>query len=108
MTQDEFQKVTQSLFNLIFKSFDEIDPDEAEADLSSDNIKIQFANKTQFVINRQMATSQIWLATRSKGYHFNYIAKDENWICDKTGSEFFSLLEKEIAAELGNPFQMKK
>lgn len=104
METSRFYQLTEAVYDRIWHGFDEIDPDLAEADRATDNLRITFANKTVFVINRQGATSQIWLATKRSGYHFNFDESKAQWVCDKTGAEFFGLLGQEIAKELKQPF----
>ncbi len=104
METTQFYPMTEAIYDQIWQGFEDIDPDLAEADRSADNLRITFANKTVFVINRQGATSQIWLATKRSGYHFNYDEAKAQWVCDKTGTEFFELLGREITKEINQPF----
>lgn len=104
MEPSEFTKKTKLVYDQIFDGFDDIDPDIAEAEDSADNVRITFANGTVFVINRQRPTSQIWLATKRSGYHFNYTQENNTWVCDKSGAELFELLGKEISEQIKQPF----
>lgn len=106
MKDSEFVQRTQKLYDRVFDAFDDIDPDVAEADETSDNVKITFANGTVFVLNRQRPLHQVWLATKKNGYHFNLDEAQDVWICDKTGKELMSLLSEEISAQLGQPFKL--
>ncbi len=73
----------------------------AEVDLAADNLKITFANQVQFIMNRQTATQQLWLATKKRGYHFDFNEPQQTWICDHTGKELFALLSEEVAEQMG-------
>ncbi|MDT8445526.1 MAG: iron donor protein CyaY [bacterium] len=106
MKDSEFVQRTQKIYDRVFDAFDEIDPDLAEADESSDNVRITFANGVVFVLNRQRPLHQVWLATKKNGYHFNLDEGQDAWICDKTGKELFSLLAEEISGQLGKPFKV--
>ena len=46
-----------------------------EADYNLDSISICFGDGTRFVVNRQPPVKQLWLATKDKGYHFDYNKK---------------------------------
>ena len=105
MESVEFNRRTKTIYDQIFDAFDDIDPDIAEVDESADNVKISFANGTIFVINRQRPTSQIWVATKKSGYHFNFDAEKDSWVCDKTGADLFQLLSSEISEQMNQPFQ---
>jgi len=104
LESNEFNQKTKLVYDQIFEGFDDLDPDIAEAEESTDNVRITFANGTVFVINRQRPTSQIWLATKRSGYHFNHQAETNQWVCDKSGSELFALLSQEISEQIGQPF----
>ena len=106
MEPSQFNAKTKAVYDRIFDAFEEIDPDLAEADETSDNVKITFASGTVFVINRQRPLSQLWLATKKQGLHFNYDADQDQWVEDKhDGEEFFSLLAREISEQLGQSFR---
>jgi len=106
MEPKEFIELTKTVYNRIFDAFDSIDPDEAEADQNLDNVSISFANGTTFVINRQSAVQQIWLATNRVGLHFSYQEGSQSWTCDKTGQEFFKLLSESVSQQMQQTIQI--
>ncbi len=99
-----FQTQVKIVYDKVLDAFDDIDPDDAEADLSAENIKITFANRTQFILNRQGAVHQLWLATKKRGYHFNFDEEAASWICDHSGKELFALLAEETSEQMGESF----
>ncbi len=105
METNRFQQLSKEVYDRVFAVLDQIDPDDIEADHALDNIKITFANGTQFILNRQGAVSQLWLATKTRGYHFNYNEEKSAWICDHTGQEFYGLLSKEVSAQAQQKIQ---
>jgi len=104
MDRKEFINKTEEIYQRIFDAFEEIDPDIVEAEIQLDNITISFENGTRFVLNRQAATSQIWLATKKTGYHFDFDPKKNAWICDKSGDELFEILSQSISELISQPF----
>ena len=101
MDNVEFKQLTLKVYNQVMKIFDQLDPDDAEASFQLDNITISFRDKTIFVINRQPPVHQLWLATKNKGYHFNYDHASSSWISDRTGEEFFAVLLGSASKHLG-------
>ena len=97
MDRKEFINKTEEIYQRIFDAFEEIDPDIVEAEIQLDNITISFENGTRFVLNRQAATSQIWLATKKKGYHFDFDPDKNAWISDRDGGELFEILSQSIS-----------
>ena len=100
----DFVRLTKEVYDRIFDAFEDYDPDLVEAFESSDNVRITFSSGTVFVINRQRPLSQLWLATKKQGLHFNYDPDQDLWVADKTGEEFFKVLAREITQTLGQPF----
>lgn len=96
MEGKKFTTECKKVYQRVFDAFEEIDPDIAEAEIQLDNISITFEDGTCFVLNRQAAKSQIWLATKRRGYHFNFDPEKKVWICDKEGRELFEVLSQSI------------
>lgn len=108
LDEKTFNQLTVQVYNQVYQAFENIDPDDAEADFNLDNISVLFRDGKRFVVNRQPPTRQIWLATDKKGLHFNYDMQKQQWICDKNGSEFFEYLNECVSAKLGYPFNAFK
>ena len=105
MDANLFNQETKKVYDQVFNIIDQFDPDEIEADQAQDNIKILFANGVQFILNKQAAVSQLWLATKKRGYHFNFDDSRSSWICDHTGQEFFALLSDEVSEQAKKSIQ---
>ncbi len=105
MNIKEFNKMTNDIFEIIFEAFEDFDPDEIEADYHLDHVVIEFSNGTKFILNRQPPVRQIWLATKTEGYHFNFNSDSQKWLSDKKGEELFDVLSSNISNILGRPFE---
>ena len=106
MDKNIFQKLTVEIYNKIFQSFESYDPDIVEADYNLDSVTITFYNKIRFVINRQPPVQQLWLATKNKGYHFNYDKERKIWICDKTQQEFTKIFNENVSQQLKEKYEL--
>jgi CyaY protein len=71
--------------------------DESEADVdyevTGNVMTLEFENRSQIIINRQEPMREIWLASKSGGFHFKLI--DDKWTCSKTGMELFEMVKEE-------------
>ena len=105
MDEKTFHQLTKKLYERVMRSFEDFDPDEAEADFHLDNVAVTLLNKTKFVVNRQPPVRQIWLATKRQGLHFNYDAGRDQWICDKSGREFYEVFDENVSEVIGRPFR---
>ncbi|MGX9418612.1 iron donor protein CyaY [Vibrio sp. RC27] len=77
--------------------------DDSGADIDYESLgnvmNLEFEDRSQIVINRQEPMHEIWLASRSGGFHFKRI--DEQWICSKTGAELIEFVKGECEKHAG-------
>lgn len=102
MNESEFNDIVDDIF-IVIEDAIEAACDETGADIdyetSSGILKLAFANGSQIIINRQTPLKQIWVAARQGGFHFDFDADAEQWLCD--GKEFFSALSEYCSAQAG-------
>lgn len=48
-------------------------------------LKLVCENGTQIILSRQPAVSQLWVAAKRMGYHFDMDLDENVWRCDKSG-----------------------
>jgi len=60
-------------------------------------LTLVFENETQIIINRQTPTRQIWIASKSGGYHLDYDQEKDLW--QQNGIELFALLSRECSEQ---------
>ena len=57
--------------------------DNSGADIDYDNVAdiltLEFSDQSRIIINRQTPLSQIWVAAKSGGYHFDYDEEKKRW-----------------------------
>lgn len=79
--------------------------DDAETDLdyliSGGVLTIICENRSQIILTRQAPISQLWVATRTGGYHFDFDAENERWVLDSDGTPLAELMNREFAAQAG-------
>lgn len=95
------------LADLLLRSIEEqLDQHDGEADIDYEThgsvMTIRFFNGSRIVINRQEPLHQVWLATKTGGYHFNY--HSHQWICDRSGHTFWQLFAQACTVQSGEAF----
>ncbi len=77
--------------------------DESGADIDYETngnvLTLEFEDRSQIIINRQEPMKEIWLASRSGGFHFGY--QDGEWVCSKTGMVFMDMVKQECSKHAG-------
>ena len=103
----EFNDLTKHIYNKVFESFEKYDPNLVEADYNLDSISICFGDGTRFVVNRQPPVRQLWLATKNKGYHFDYSKKKKKWICNKTQRDFTDVFNESVSQMIKQTYKIE-
>jgi len=102
MTESEFNDIVDSTLVQIEDALD-----NSDADLDYDTvggiltITIE-SNDTKVIINRQAPVSQLWVAAKSGGYHFDYDEASQHWLNDADKQELFEALSKYCTEQNGD------
>ena len=103
MNDSEFHQLADQLLLSVEERLDEHDGDaDIDYETHGSVMTLSFENGSKIVINRQEPLHQVWLATKAGGYHFSY--QDPHWICDRSGTEFWTLLEQACTTQAGEKF----
>jgi len=100
MTDPEFLDHAEHLLTQIELACDHLNDNTA---LDIDNqrvgamITLTLPNKSQIVINLQKPLHEVWLATRSGGYHYQF--KGAAWMDTKGQGEFWHQLQADLCAQ---------
>ncbi|AKU92525.1 iron donor protein CyaY [Vulgatibacter incomptus] len=95
MDESRFLQLADQTFRRLQDLLEPIDPDQVDYELAGDVFKLSFANGVKSVLNTQRPTRQLWLAARSKAWHFSYDEATGRWMDDKgEGVELFACLRE--------------
>lgn len=104
MTDPEFMDCAESVLEAVEACCDRIN-EETLADIDNQRvgsmITLVFANRSQIVINLQKPLHEIWMATRSGGYHYKFSSNE--WTDTKGQGEFFACLSRFATEQAGMP-----
>jgi CyaY protein len=106
MTDLEFLDRAEQLLKAVESACDRLN-DDSDADIDNQRvggmITLTFANRSQIVINLQKPLHEVWLATRSGGYHYRF--DGQHWSDTKGQGEFFDRLTQDASAQAGMPLR---
>ncbi|PQQ28268.1 iron donor protein CyaY [Photorhabdus hindustanensis] len=103
MNDSEFHQLADQLMFYIEGQLDNYDGNaDIDCETNGGVMTLSFDNDSKIIINRQEPFHQIWLATKSGGYHFDY--KEGQWICDRSGDNFLTMLAHAITEQSGEQF----
>lgn len=98
MNDTQFHQLVDLQMQQIEEAIDESEAD-IDYDISGNVMTLEFEDRSQIIINRQEPMHEIWLASKSGGFHFKL--QGDVWICSKTGSELFTLVKSECEKHAG-------
>lgn len=89
MNETEFN---QKIDDLLIEIEDAIEDSGADIDYEtvSGILTLVFEDRSQVIINRQAAMSQVWVAAKSGGYHLDWV--DSQWVTTGTKESLAMLL----------------
>lgn len=78
--------------------------DDSDLDVDLENsagvLTVRFENGSQLILSRQEPIRQLWVAARSGGFHFDYDADADVWLCDSSDERLGEMLTR-ITLEQG-------
>ena len=98
MNETEFHQLVDIQMQNIEEAIDESEAD-IDYEVTGNVMTLEFENRSQIIINRQKPMKEIWLASKSCGFHFKLV--DDKWTCSKTGMELFEMVKEECVKHAG-------
>ena len=74
-----------------------------DSDTAGGILTLSFDNATKIIVNRQTPVRQIWVATRSGGFHYDYDDQRDAWVSDVDGELLFSALSRYCTEQADEP-----
>lgn len=101
MDEREFQKRADECLQRVGRWLEGFDPDELDYATSDGVVTLSFADGKRFVLNRQSAAGQMWLAAGARAWHYRWDAARGAWLDDKDGHELLERLGSTVSEKLG-------
>ena len=100
MNESDFDQLAEDTMVAIEEAIDDSGAD-IDYDTAGGILTLEFTNGSQIIINKQAPLTQIWVAARSGGFHFDYDADDECWRLQGGGEELFNCLGRYCSEQAG-------
>jgi CyaY protein len=101
MDQSGFLKLADEALTEIAKWLENLDPDEVDYTAGDGVITVDFPDGGRFILSRQSATGQLWLAAAAHAWHYNRDESTQTWVDDKDGHELHRRLAEVISEKIG-------
>lgn len=105
MNESEFNQLAEDTMTAIEEAIDDCGVD-IDYDSAGGILTLEFSNRSQIIINKQTPLSQIWVAARSGGFHFDYDAANQCWRLQGNDEELFSCLSRYCSEQAGEAVKL--
>ncbi len=103
MDESAFDKLADETMMAIEEAIDDSGAD-IDYDSAGGILTLEFENGSQIIINKQAPLTQIWVAARSGGFHFDY--DGEAWRLQGSGEELFACLSRYCSEQAGESVEL--
>ena len=101
MDDQEYLRLADAYLSKVSAWLEDFDPDELDFSIGDGLVTLEFADGARFILNRQAAAKQLWLAAGARAWHYNWDASRRAWVDDKDQHELSAKLAEVISAKLG-------
>ena len=100
MNESDFDQLAEETMLEIEEAIDASGAD-IDYDNVSDILTLEFGDGSKIIINKQAPLTQLWVAARSGGYHFDYSTQDGCWQLQGSREELFGCLSRYCSEQAG-------
>jgi CyaY protein len=105
MNESDFNQLAEDTMTAIEEAVDDCGVD-IDYDSAGGILTLEFGNGSQIIVNKQTPLSQLWVAARSGGYHFDYDSDNQCWRLQGGGEELFSCLSRYCSEQAGEEVRL--
>ena len=105
MDESEFDDRAEAIMLAIEEAIDASDAD-IDYDSAGGILTLEFADGSQIIVNKQAPLSQIWVAARSGGFHFEYLADRDCWCLEGSDRDLFDCLSEYCSQQAGEEISL--
>lgn len=107
MTESEFYKLADGTLEQIQNALDAQEVD-FDYEIGAGMFNLEFENGVKIILSRQTPLAQLWLATPTGAYHFDYDPSKKAWLEEKSKESLFSVLSRHCSEQSGKAVQLEE
>lgn len=106
MNESEFNRLADQTMVDIEQAIETSGAD-IDYDTISEILTLEFENGSKIIINKQTPLSQLWVAAKSGGFHFDFDNERQCWYLDSDNSkELFACLSDYCSQQADEPVEL--
>ena len=106
MDRQQFLRLADECLQRVVSWLEPFDPDEIDFAESDGVVTIEFADKKRYVLNRQTAADQMWLAAGARAWHYDWDEKKKTWVDDRDGHELYQRVAEVVSEKIGRSVKL--
>ena len=103
MDDAEYQKLAETCLQRVARWLEGIDPDEVDYSTGDGMLTLEFPDGVRFVLNRQGAARQMWLAAGARAWHYDWDVARSSWVGDRDGHDLYARIAEVVSEKIGRP-----
>ncbi|GGO78039.1 protein CyaY [Marinobacterium nitratireducens] len=103
MTESEFNDRVDQTIEAIEEVLDDADSD-LDYEAQGGMLTVKCENGSQVIFTRQPPVSQLWVAARNGGFHFDFDPASQRWLRDSDQAPLAEVLSDIFQAQAGEDF----
>ena len=103
MNDVEYDELTDQVLLAVEDAIEALDLD-LDYESNGGLLSISFVDGSKVIINKQPPLHQLWVATKFNGHHFEL--RGDKWIDNRSGAEFWQLLNDAAAKQAGTALNL--
>ena len=107
MTESEYYTLVDTTLNHIENALARFEVD-FDYEITDGMLNFEFENGVKIILSRQTPLSQLWLATPSGAYHFDFDASKQSWLDEKNKETLFQVLSRHCSQQTGVEIVLKE
>ncbi len=101
LAPQEYAQLADACLKAVDRWVTRLDDDALDCTPSDGLLVLEFDDGTRFVLNRQSAARQMWLAASARAWHYNWDAEHARWVDDRDGHTLYERLAGVVSDKLG-------
>ena len=106
MNESDFDRLAEAVMLAIEEAIDASGAD-IDYDSAGGILTLEFDDGSQIIVNKQAPLSQIWVAARSGGFHFDYDAASDSWRLEGGERNLFDCLSQYCSEQAGEAVSLQ-
>jgi len=106
MDESDFDRLADEAIAAIEEAIDSSGAD-IDYDTAGGILTLEFGDGSRIIVNKQAPLSQLWVAARSGGYHFDYDADGDCWRLQGKQDELFACLSRWCSEQAGEEISLE-